>query len=120
MGAIFGLYSTGEGLIRSIAQTEYTPEKCLELSITKALDREEGPLYDWIRNVWRKGHDVRARVLQENVIPAELAMFESYWTEQFGALVDGPAHGSTARTTQVGDQVHNDLRAELRGELAPD
>src|SRR4028118_1829679 len=100
MGAIFGLYSTGEGLIRSIAQTEYTPEKCLELSITKALDREEGPLYEWIRHVWREGHDVRARVLQENVIPADLAMFESYWTEQFVGLVDRPARPSPTRRSE--------------------
>jgi hypothetical protein len=120
MGVIFGLFLTGEGLIRSVAQTEYTAEKCLELSITKALDREEGPLYDWIREVWREGHEVRARVLQDNVIPAELAMFEGYWMEQFDGLIDGPARGSVAGTTEVGDRVHDDLRAELRGESARD
>lgn len=118
MGEIYGLYSTREGLIRYVGQTEYSARKRLDLIITKALDREPGALYDWVRDAWRTEHEVRAYVLQDDVIPADLEMFEAYWIEQFSGLLNiKPPADPTRQTTAVGERVHEAIRAQLRGEV---
>jgi hypothetical protein len=120
MGVIYGLYSTRDGQIRYVGQTEYTSKKRLELSITRSLDREEGPLYDWIRGEWREGHDVRAYDLQDDIIPADLDMFENYWIEQFSSLLNIKPPCDPARaTTDVGRRISDALIAQLHGESIP-
>jgi hypothetical protein len=101
MGVIYGLYSTRDGQIRYVGQTEYTSKKRLELSITKSLDRHDGPLYDWIRGEWREGYDVRAYDLQDDIIPADLDMYENYWIEQFSALLNVKSPCDPLRPTCV-------------------
>lgn len=119
MGEIYGLYSTGEGLVRYVGQTEYSARKRLDLIITKALDREPGALYDWVRDAWRTEREVRAYVLQDDVIPADLEMFEAYWIEQFSGLLNIKPPSDPARAaTEIGERVNDAIRARLRGESA--
>jgi hypothetical protein len=117
MGEIYGLYSTRDGQVRYVGQTEYTARKRLDLTVTKALDREPGVLYDWLRDEWRFGHEVRAHVLQDDIIPADLAMFEAYWIEQFSGLLNVKPPADPARTTSpVGQRINNVIFAQLRGD----
>lgn len=119
MGVIYGLYSTREGQVRYVGQTEYTARKRLDLIVTKALDREPGALCDWVRDVWRAGDEVRAHVLQDDVIPADLEMFETYWIEQFSGLLNAKPPADPARSaTAIGQRVNDALRALLRGQAA--
>jgi hypothetical protein len=116
MGVIYGLYSTRNGQIRYVGQTEYTAKKRLELSITKALDRQPGPLYDWMRVEWRGGHEVQHYTLQEDIIPADLDMFEKYWVEQFSDLLNvEPPYNPACPTSDVGQRINATIFAELRG-----
>ena len=119
MGVIYGLYSTGEGEVRYVGQTEYTARKRLDLIITKALDHESGTLHDWVRDEWRAGHEVRTYVLQDDLIPADLEMFEAYWIEQFSGLLNARPPVDAARgTTEVGRRINDAIRGLLRGEVA--
>jgi hypothetical protein len=117
MGVIYGLYSTRDGQIRYVGQTEYTAKKRLELSITKALDRQSGPLYDWIRAEWREGYEVQHYALQEDIIPADLDMFENYWMEQFSGLLNvKPPYNPQCPTSDVGRRINATILGELRGQ----
>ena len=119
MGEIYGLYSTCDGLVRYVGQTEYSARKRLDLIITKALDRVPGTLYDWVRDAWRAKHEVRAYVLQDQVIPADLEMFEAYWIEQFGGLLNvKPPADPAGITSEVGQRIHETIRTQLRGQTA--
>lgn len=116
MGVIYGLYSTRDGQVRYVGQTEYTARKRLDLIITKALEREPGTLYEWVRDEWRAGHEVRAHVLQDDIIPADLEMFETYWIEQFSSLLNANPPADPARSTSaVGQRVNEGIRSQLKG-----
>lgn len=117
MGVVYGLYSTRDGQVRYVGQTEYTARKSLDLIITKALDREPSALYDWVRDEWRAENEIHAYVLQDDVIPADLEMFEAYWIEQFSDLLNARPTVDPARpTTAVGRRVNEAILALLRGE----
>lgn len=119
MGAIYGLYSTRDGQVRYVGQTEYAAKKSLDLIITKALDREPGALYDWVREEWRAEQEVRAHVLQDDIIPADLEMFEAYWIEQFSGLVTVKPPANLARpTSEIGQRINDAILAQLKGEAA--
>ncbi len=116
MGVVYGLYSTRDGLVRYVGQTEYTAKKRRDLLVTKALDQEPGALLDWIRDEWRQGHEVDWWLLQEDIIPADLKMFEGYWIEQFSGLLNIKAPADRGRpTSQVGRRVNEAITARLRG-----
>lgn len=117
MGAIYGLYSTGEGAIRHVEQTEYAASKNLDLIVTKALDREPGILLDWVRDQWRAGHEIRAYVLQDEIISADLEMFETYWIGQFQNLLGNGNPANPAQTdSEVGRRVNESIRMLLHGQ----
>lgn len=117
MALIYGLFSTGDGQVRFVGQTEYTARKRLDLVVTKALDRQPGALYDWVRDQWRAGHEVHVYSLQDHVIPADLEVFEAYWIEQFSGLLNHtPPVGPARSTSEVGQRVNNAIRARLQGE----
>ncbi len=119
MGVIYGLYSTRDGQVRYIGQTEYTAIKSLDFIITKALNREPGALYDWVRDEWRAEHEVRAHVLQDEIIPDDLEMFEAYWIEQFSSLLNAKPLANPARpTSPVGDRINASILAQLKGDAA--
>ena len=120
MGVIYGLYSTRDGQVRYVGQTEYTAQKCLDLITTKAPDRESGALCEWLTREWRAEHEVRAHVLQDDIIiPAHLEMFEAYWIEQFKDLLNGEPPADPARPcTQIGQRIKESILAQLRGDTA--
>jgi hypothetical protein len=121
VGVIYGLYSTRDGRVRYIGQTEYTARKCLDLITTKALDRESGSLYEWVRDEWRADHEVRAHVLQDEIIPADLEMFETYWIEQFTGLLNAESSANPVLpASEIGRRVNEAILAQLRGETAKD
>jgi hypothetical protein len=116
MGVVYGLFSTRDGLVRYVGQTEYTARKRLDLIVTKALDHESGALYDWVRTEWRSGAEVRAHILQDDIIPADLEMFELYWIEQFAGLLNASSHTEGPHTTTViGQRVYGSILKELKG-----
>jgi hypothetical protein len=121
MGEVYGLYSTRDGQIRYVGQTEYTTRKSLDLLVTKALDREPGALCDWVRGEWRANHEVRAHILQDEIVPADLEMFEAYWIAQFSSLLNAqePAD-STRKTSEIAGRIHDMIRTQLRGETTTD
>lgn len=117
MGVIYGLYSTSDGLVRYVGQTEYTVKKSVDSIITKALDCEPGVLCEWLRDEWRADHEVLAQVLQDNIIPADLEMFQKYWIEQFSGLLNVKPPADPAReTSDVGQRVNASILELLRGE----
>lgn len=119
MGAIFGLYSTRDGLVRYVGQTEYTARKSLDHIVTKALDREPGALFDWLRDEWRGDYEVRAHLLQDDVVPADLEMFERYWTEQFSDLLNVESAADRQRpTSELGQRINAAIKAQLKGDAA--
>lgn len=119
MGEIYGLYSTDDGLVRYVGQTEYSAQKRLDLIVTKSLEREPGALYDWVRDAWRAEKEIRAYVLQDDVIPADLEMFEAYWIEQFGGLLNvKPPADPVGVTSEIGNRIHATIHARLRGQVA--
>lgn len=121
MGVVYGLFSTRDGRVRYVGQTEYTARKCLDLITTKALDREPGALCDWLRDEWRADHEVRAHVLQDDIIPADLEMFETYWIEQFTGLLNTKPPADPSRpSSEIGRRISEAILAQLRGETAID
>src|SRR5690348_17061783 len=89
MGSIYCLYSTQDGEPRYIGQTDGDPVRRHKHHLTCALENEERtPLYDWIRTVLRSGHLVEMYVVQEDVTPKELLLFERYWFKQFSNLLN--------------------------------
>lgn len=116
MGEIYGLYSTRDGQIRYVGQTEYTAYKSLDQIITKALERQTGALFKWIQDEWRDEHDVRARILQDDIIPADLEMFVTYWKEQFSGLLDEEVL-RTNETSEIGMQINQAIIREIRGNV---
>ena len=53
MGLIYGLYSTRDGRVRYVGQSEYTARKRLDRWITDALDRKAGAVSEWIQRLSR-------------------------------------------------------------------
>ena len=116
MGAIFGLYSTFDGVIRYIERTEGAALNRFDLLVTKALDREAGVLCDWFRDQWRSGNEVRSHVLQEDIAEDDLQLFEAYWIEQFADLLNAaPRSDPVCPTSAVGQGIIGAIRAMLRG-----
>ena len=121
MGVIYCLFSTRDGIPRYVGQTEYSGKKRRDLHVTKALDRQSGLLYDWIRNEWREGFDVDYWTLQDDIIPADLEMYEMYWIEQFDSLLNvRPHQGNGTGTSAVGRRVTTDILRTLRGQPEED
>ncbi|MDJ0977658.1 MAG: hypothetical protein QNI87_03905 [Erythrobacter sp.] len=117
MGEIYGLYSTRKGHIQYVGQTEYSAQKRLDLTVTKALDKEPGALFEWVREEWRNDSEVRYHVLQDDIIPADLDMYEGYWNQQFGGLLNvKPPADLNRTTTEIGQGIHEDIRVLLKGE----
>jgi hypothetical protein len=116
MALIYGLYSTRDGRVRYVGQSEYTARKRLDRWITDALDRKTGAVAEWIQAEWRDGFDVEAWVLQDEIIPADLEMFECHWIEQFAGLLNRRAPADPARAeTEVGRQMNEAIAIMLRG-----
>lgn len=119
MGEIYALYSTRESVVRHVGRTADTAAQALDLLVTEALDREPGALLDWIRDEWRDGHEIRPYVIQDEVAPADLEMFEAYWAGQFAGLPNaGPSADPDRPTTALGERVNDAISAILKGDDA--
>lgn len=116
MALIYGLYSTRDGRVRYVGQSEYSARKRLDRWITDALERKPGAVADWIQAEWRDGFDVEAWVLQDEIIPADLEMFECHWIEQFANLLNRRAPADPGRAeTEVGRQMNDAIATALKG-----
>ena len=81
--------------------------------ITRALEYEEGALYEWIRAVWRNNQAVECHTLQSGSIPKDLELYERYWIDQFGGLVNVRRNNENKNNTEIGDRVKRILLHEL-------
>ena len=121
MGEIYGLYSTNECYIRYVGQTEYNARKRLDLTVTKALEHEPGALFNWVREQWSNGAEIETYTLQDDIIPADLDLYEGYWIEQFDRLLNvkgqtDPARGCSA----VGRRINAAVQVRVSGQSTSD
>jgi hypothetical protein len=110
---IYCLYSTEDGAPRYVGRASDKVSRRFKQHVTSALDKEPGPLYDWIRDVWRRGSDVAVYTLQEGIIPRDLDVFEQYWIDQFADLVNITGNQSPKQDSDIGRQVKKALNAQL-------
>lgn len=114
MSCIYCLYSTVDGRPRYVGQTTNVAPVRHIRHLRDARQRPNTPLHRWIRRVEADGFQVRAHVLQSDVQPGDLNLFERYWMAQFAGLLN------TSRGTPV---VHADsavglaVRRALRRQL---
>lgn len=100
---VYCLYSTEDGVPRYVGRADDRVSYRFKQHVTAALEKEPGPLYDWMRDVWRSDFDVGVFTLQEGIIPKDHAMFEQYWIDQFADLLNiagnkpGKAHSTNAK-----------------------
>jgi hypothetical protein len=116
MSFIYCLYSTQDGVPRYIGKTEGEPERRLNQHLARALEEDDrSSLYNWIRDVLRAGFLVEIHVLQRDVAPKELSLFEHYWMQQFHDLVNS-SNGVPRQdqSSPIGLQVARALAERLR------
>lgn len=89
------------------------------IAVAKARNGEPEILFDWIRDEWRDGHEIRPYVIQDETAPADLEMFEAYWAGQFAGLLNaGPSADPNRSTTALGERVNDAISALLKGDDA--
>lgn len=115
MTLVYCLYSSQDGVPRYVGKTEEDAERRLKRHIARALEEDDrSPLYAWMRDVFRAGHLVEMHVLQREVAPKELDMFERYWMGQFpnllNAIVPEPR---AAELSPVAAQIVRGLQGQL-------
>lgn len=110
---VYCLYSTEDGLPRYVGRTDDKVSYRFKQHITAALEKESSPLYDWIRDVWRKGHDVGVFTLQEEIIPKDYAMFEQYWIDQFADLLNVMGNRPNKMNTPTALQIIAAIQGQL-------
>lgn len=110
---VYCLYSTEDGVPRYIGQTSDKVSYRFKLHVTEALEKEPGPVYDWMRDVWRGDFDVAVYTLQEGILPADEAMFKKYWIDQFSNLLDGEGDRKRKANSPVAKQIITVLRKQL-------
>jgi hypothetical protein len=114
MGFIYCLFSSEDGLPRYIGQTRGDVSRRHKQHLAAALDKDEkGAVCDWIRGVLRQEHAVGIRVIQEDVNPKDLGMFESYWIEQFPSLLNNGA-SSRRKPTATAQKIIEAVQSSLR------
>lgn len=118
---VYCLYSTADGLPRYVGRADDKVSYRFKQHVTAALDKEPGALYDWIRDLWRAGHDVAVYTLQEGIMPKDHSMFEQYWIGQFADLLNVAGNRpAVAVTSPVGKQVIAAIQAQIeRARNAP-
>lgn len=114
MGAyIYCLYSTEDGEPRYVGRASDKVSYRFNQHITAAMEKAPGALYDWMRDVWRQGFDVAVYTLQEGIVPKDLDMFEQYWIDQFGNLLNVIGNKGPKQDSAVARQIKAALRAQL-------
>jgi hypothetical protein len=111
---IYCLYSTEDGEPRYVGRASDKVSFRFKQHITAALEKQPGALYDWIRDVWRRGFDIAVHTLQEGIVPKDLDMFERYWMDQFSDLLNVAGNNRPSQDTAVGSQVRAALKAQFQ------
>jgi hypothetical protein len=111
---IYCLYATEDGEPRYVGRASDRVSYRLRQHVTAALEMEPGPLYDWMRNVYRGEHDVAVYTLQEGIAPKDLPMFEQYWINQFSNLLNIAGNESGRADSPVAKQIKEAIREQLR------
>lgn len=110
---VYCLYSTEDGVPRYVGRADDKVSYRFKQHITAALEKEPGALYDWVRDVWRRGHDIGVFTLQEGIMPKDHAMFEQYWISQFEGLLNVVGNRPHDKKSPVARQVVAAIRAQL-------
>ena len=111
MGEIYCLYEIGEGVPRYVGQTDGITARHHMQHITAALEKAEGTLYDWIREVWRSGREVEYFVLQTDIAVADLDLYKKYWISQFSDLLNVRGNDDAPlKNTETGERVIEEIR----------
>lgn len=111
---IYSLFSTEDGDPRYVGQTSEKVRYRFKKHVTAALEHEPGALYDWMRDVWRRKFDVDIYILQEDVVPKDLDMFEQYWIDQFSNLLNIRKNSKTTRDSAVAKEIRAHLKTRLQ------
>ena len=113
MGFIYCLFSNEDGLPRYVGQTRGDVSRRHKQHLATALDKDEkGAVCDWIRDALRREHSIGIRVIQEDINPKDLDMFEGYWIEQFPNLLN-QGGSSRRKPTATAQKIIKSIRAEL-------
>ena len=119
MGEIYCLYSPREGIPRYVGKTDHSGHKRWQQHIAKTLRQEPGAVCEWIQHLFEEGLDPDYHVLQENVIPADLTMFEEYWIDQFAGLLNQKGvTAEKAEHTPIGKQIISVIKSKLAAQGA--
>lgn len=116
---VYCLYSTADGLPRYVGRASDKVSYRYNKHLTAALEKEPGPLYDWIRDLWRGGHDVAVHTLQESIMPKDLELFEQYWIDQFSELLNVIGNKRRTGSSLVAAQIISMLQAQLQAARNP-
>jgi hypothetical protein len=117
MSSIYCLYSTADGRPRYVGQTTKPTAARHARHLRDAAKTASTDLHRWILGVENDGFQVRAHVLQLNVAPRELNLFERYWMSQFAGLLNcGPGTPTVRVDTPLGRAVKRALRRQLQAE----
>jgi hypothetical protein len=114
VGYIYCLYSTEDGIPRYVGRANDKVSYRFKKHVTAALDKEPGPVYDWMRDVWRRGHDVAAYMLQQRIVPKDAEMFELYWIDQFSELVNVAGNKAGKINSAVANQITSAIKSQLQ------
>jgi hypothetical protein len=110
---VYCLYSTEDGVPRYVGRADDKVSYRFKQHITAALEMEPGALYDWMRDVWRQGHDIGVFSLQEGIMPKDHSMFEQYWIDQFAELLNVVGNRPDKTNSAVAQQVISAIKAQL-------
>lgn len=110
---VYCLYSTEDGVPRYVGRADNKVSCQFKRHITAALEKEPGALNDWVRDVWRQGHDIGVFTLQEGILPKDHAMFEQYWTDQFAGLLNVAGSRNARSNSTVAEQVIGAIKTRL-------
>ena len=110
---VYCLYSTADGVPRYVGKASDKVSYRFRKHVAAALDMEEGPLYDWIRDLWAQDHDIAAHTIQEAIMPRDLDMFEQYWIDQFADLFNIRGNRSGKTNSLVANQITTDIQQQL-------
>lgn len=110
---VYCLYSTEDGVPRYVGRADDRVSYRFKRHVTAALEKEPGALYDWMRDVWRSEFDVGVFSLQEGIILKDHAMFEQYWMDQFGTLLNVTGNKPSKTDSAIAQQIITAIREQI-------
>jgi hypothetical protein len=95
-------------------QLHAQPHRRRKQHLAAALDKDEkGAVCDWIRGILRRDYSLGIRVIQEDINPKDLDLFEHYWIEQFPNLLNSDS-SSRRKPTVTAQKIIEGIRCDLR------